>query len=212
MQNKNFKYYLIEFCIVFFGIIAALLVNSIWKSMQQSNLEEKYLTGLKNDNDKNIKELSGLINIADDNYNAIQKIVGMISQNNYEADTIIHYSVRMVYLFEFSQSSTTFETLKAADNLKAISDFDLRNKIVEVYDQYSQINRFDGLYRKYIDDYVVPFIWKNIDMITGKPVKLDFIKQVEFKNVLTGYLLRLSKQLDGYKKGLEKSKELKQLL
>ncbi len=210
MQNKNWKYYFFEILVVFIGIMAAFGLNSWWEGVHESNLEEKYLTELKNDIDKNITELKGLIEIAGDNYDAIQKIVGMISQGDYEVDTIIHYSVRMVYLFEFKQNSTTFGTLKASDDLKLISDFDLRNKIVEVYNYYSRISKFDTMYRKYIDDYVIPFLWKNVDMISGKPVNTNFVKQVEFKNILTGYLLFLTQQLDGYKNGLEKSKDLKE--
>lgn len=212
MLNRNWKYCLFEFLVVFLGIMAALSLNSLWKGIRESNLEEKYLTGLRNDNDKNITALSSLIEIAEDNYNAIQKVVGMISRNEYQVDTIINFSVRMAYLFEFTQNSITFETLKASGNLEIISDYDLRNKIVEVYNQYSRITKFDGMYRKYIDDYVIPFVWKNIDMITGKPVNTNFVKQVEFKNVLTGYLLNLTQQLDGYKKGLEKSMVLKEML
>jgi len=212
MQNRNMKYYLFEILVIFLGIMAAFGLNSWWQGVQESNLEEKYLTGLKNDTDKNITALTGLIEIAEDNYNAIQKIVGMISGNDYQVDTIIHYSVRMAYLFEFTQNSITFETLKASSNLEIISDYDLRNKIVEVYNQYSRITKFDEMYKKYIDDYVIPFMWKNIDMISGKPVNTNFVKQVEFKNVLTGYLLMLTQQLDGYKKGLEKSMVLKEML
>ncbi|MDO8549924.1 MAG: hypothetical protein Q7S39_07235 [Ignavibacteria bacterium] len=212
MQNRNLQYYLFEILVVFLGIMAAFGLNSWWQGVQESHLEEKYLTGLKNDNDKNITALTGLIEIAEDNYNAIQKIVGMISKNDYKVDTIIHNSVRMVYLFEFTQNSITFETLKASGNLEIISDYDLRNKIVEVYNHYSRISKFDQMYRKYIDDYVIPFMWKNIDMISGKPVNANFVKQVEFKNVLTGYLLLLTQQLDGYKQGLEKSKALKEML
>ncbi len=211
-NNKAFKNYLFEFLVVFIGIMMAFGLNSWWLGVKGGNLEKKYLIGLKSDTDKNITALTGLIEIAEDNYNAIQKIVGMISKNDYKVDTIIHYSVRMVYLFEFKQNSITFETLKALGNLQIISDYDLRNKIVEVYNHYSRIEKFDEMYRKYIDDYVIPFMWKNIDMITGKPVNTNFVKQVEFKNVLTGYLLMLTQQLDGYKKGLEKSKELKEML
>lgn len=212
MQNKNLKYYLFEFLVVFIGIMMAFGLNSWWQGVKGGNLEKKYLIGLKSDTDKNITALTGLIEIADDNYNAIQKIVGMISKNDYKVDTIIHYSVRMVYLFEFTPNSIIFETLKASGNLEIISDYDLRNKIVEVYNHYSRIEKFDDMYRKYIDDYVIPFMWKNIDMISGKPLNTNFVKQVEFKNVLTGYLLMLTQQLDGYKKGLGKSKELKEIL
>jgi hypothetical protein len=49
-------------------------------------------------------------------------------------------------------------------------------------------------------------------MITGEPVYTGFVKQVEFKNVLTGYLLMLTQQLNGYKQGQEKSAELKEML
>ena len=212
MQNRNLKYYLFEILVVFLGIMAAFVLNSWWQGVKESNLEQKYITGLKNDIEKNITELSGLIEIEEDNNNAIQKVVRMISRNEYPVDTIIHYSVRMAYLFEFKQNSITFETLKASGNLEIISDYDLRNKIVEVYNHYSHIIKFDDMYRKYIDDYVIPFLWKNIDMITGKPVNTNFVKQVEFKNVLTGYLLMLTQQLDGYKQGLGKSKELERVL
>jgi hypothetical protein len=212
MQNRNLQHYLFGFLLLFIGITAALGLISLWKEIQENNIEEKYLAGIKKDNDKNITGLSGLIEIAEYNYNPLQKIVGMISRNEYQVDTIIHYSVRMTYLFEFKQNSTTFETLKASGNLEIISDYDLRNKIVEVYNHYSRITKFDEMYRKYIDDYVIPFMWKNIDMISGKPVNSNFVKQVEFKNVLTGYLLMLTQQLDGYKVGVEKSKELKEML
>jgi hypothetical protein len=212
MEKRSWKYYLFEILVVFLGIMAAFGLNSWRENLQENNLEEKYLTGLNNDLNKNITELTGLIEIAEDNKNAIQKIVGMISKNDYQTDTIIHHSVRMAYLFEFNQNSVTFETLKASGNIQIISEYDLRNKVVEVYREYSRITRFDNMYRKYIDDYVIPFLWKNIDMITGEPVSINFVKQVEFKNVLTGYLLMLTQQIDGYKQGLEKSKELQEML
>ncbi len=209
MEKRNWKYYFFEILVVFIGIMAAFGLNSWWVNFQESNLEDKYLQSLSDELDKNIIELDGLIKIAEDNKNALQKIVSMISKNDYQVDTIINNSVRMAYLFEFNQHSITFETLMASGNLEIISDYDLRNKIVEVYHQYSRIIKFDEMYRKYIDDYVIPFLWKNIDMITGEPVNTGFVRQVEFKNVLTGYLLMLTQQLDAYKLGLEKSKELK---
>ncbi|RPI70576.1 MAG: hypothetical protein EHM47_11860 [Ignavibacteriales bacterium] len=211
MQKQNWKYYLFEILVVFLGIMAAFGLNSWWESVQEGNLEEKYLEGLNNDLDKNLNELSGLIEIAENNNTAIQKIVTMIAQNNFQTDTIIKNSVRMAYLFEFNQNSVTFETLKTSGNIQIISEYDVRNKIVEVYNHYSRIKKFDEMYRKYIDDYVIPFLWKNIDMITGEAVNSNFVKQVEFKNVLTGYLLMLGQQIDGYKLGYEKSKELKEM-
>jgi hypothetical protein len=99
MQKRNWNYYLFEVLVVFIGIMAAFGLNSWWEGVQENNLEELYLTGLTNDIEKNISDLTGLIEIAEENKNAIQKIIGMISKNYYQTDTIIHYYVRMAYLF-----------------------------------------------------------------------------------------------------------------
>jgi hypothetical protein len=211
-KETNLKYYLYEILIIFIGITVAFALNSWWEGIKTSKLEEKYLKGIKNDLSENISGLTGLIEIAEDNYNAIQKIIGMISQNNYQTDTIINNSVRMAYLFEFTPRATTFETMKASGNLNIISGYDLKNKIVEVHSYFSEIKKFDDLYRNYIYDYVIPYLWKNVDMISGRAINPGFVKQVEFKNILTGYMLFLTKQLDGYKNCLDKSKNLMELI
>jgi len=211
-KEKNQRNYFFEILVIFVGITAAFVLKSCWNSVKAGNLEEKYLKSLHADLDKNIEELKGLIEIIEDNDNAIQKLVVMVSKAEYNPDTIIKNSVRMAFLFEFTPHSATFETLKTTGDLEIISDYDLKNGIVQLYQEYDDIKKSDELHKKFIEDHIIPYLWENIDMINGIAVNDKFYKTVTFKNILTGYLLVLSRQRDAYKKGLEMSNKLKEMI
>ena len=153
-----------------------------------------------------------MIDIIEENDNAIQKLVMMVSKAEYNRDTIIKNSVRMSFPFEFTPLNTTFETLKATGDIEIISDYDLKNGIVQIYQEYDEIKKSDQLYKEFVDDHILPFLWQNIDMINGKAVNDKFYRTVTFKNILTGYLLVLSRQRDAYKIGIEMIDRLRELI
>ena len=211
-KERNRRYYFFVVLVVFIGTTAAYALNSFRDSIKAGNLEEKYLKSLQADIDKNIEELKELIEIIEDNDNAIQKLVVMVSKEEYNSDTIIKYSARMSFSFEFIPYSATFDTLKTTGDIEFISDYDLKDDIVQLYHEYEEIKESDQLHKKFMNDHIIPYLWENIDMINGKALNDNFYKTSAFNSILTDYLLILSQQKEAYKRGIEMSIELVEMI
>jgi hypothetical protein len=208
-KEKNRHYCFIKLLLLFIWITASFALSNSWGCSKTDDTQNQYLINLQSEIDKNNEELNGLIDIIDDNEKAIRELSSMLTKEEYNPDVIIKYSARMSFSFEFNPHSAAYDTLKAS---QIYSDNNLMNTIDLLYREYKEIRESDQLHVKYIDDHISPYLRENIDMINGKALNNNFYKTEYFRNILEDYLTVLSQRSEAYKRGIEMSIELKEML
>ena len=104
------------------------------------------------------------------------------------------------------------ENIKSSGEFELIRNVDLRKKLIETYNSYESTAQFEQLLFDYVNQYITPFFFKNIRFRDFTSLKEDFIKDVEFENMILGYQALLSQKIIGYERSMEKLEELDHLL
>jgi len=70
----------------------------------------------------------------------------------------------------------------------------------------------DDYFHKYFNNFVMPFIFANFNVLTGKYIDDQDIKSTEFSNIFVGYFSMIQQRNEAYKNLLKESIELRDTL
>lgn len=161
LAGRYMKYALGEIILVVVGILIALGINNWNQNRVNSNKEQGYLVGFKNDLEKQIASLI-TVNLNYDliiskgesileDFTAIGQIVKIDSLNNK-----LSY---LMYTGKYPEISTTFNELNSTGQLNLIGKKALRSLIIEYYQNSNTYQRWvDGNTDKVLYDQVFPII------------------------------------------------------
>ena len=88
----------------------------------------------------------------------------------------------------FSPQRTSYESLKSSGAIEHIDDFELRKRIIELYEQYYHgAGEYDGVLNDHVRDFVKPFYLYQIRYFKGGVLNPSFLQQPEFRNIIFTY-------------------------
>ncbi len=151
LYEGNLKRYLIyslgEILLVMIGILLALQVNN-WNQERKNNKSESiYLNSVYSDLKEQSLMLDERINHENRNVELTEKAIDLIDNNLYQQniDSLRLLILRSIGTRTFSTSDATYDDLKSTGNLQLISDVELKNKIIKLY---NSIYEEDKIYSK----------------------------------------------------------------
>jgi len=110
---------------------------------------------------------------------------------------------------DLNTNKGTYEDITNSGNLNIISDFELKKSLVDYYITVDGVDFIDKFSYNYFNDFVMPFIFTEINVLKGRFVNPDVINTVQFSNVFAGYISTRQQKNTAYKDLLEKSYSLK---
>ena len=151
VDEGSLKRYLIyaigEILLVMIGILLAIQVNN-WNQGQKNNKSESvYLNSVYSDLKEQSLMLEERISFENRNVESTQKAVDLIDNNlyNQNIDSLRRLILRSLGTRTFSTSDATYDDLKSTGNLQLISDNQLKNKIIKLY---NSVYEEDKIYSK----------------------------------------------------------------
>ncbi len=156
--HLNWRYVLGELAIVVTGILIAFGVNNWGQARQERAREQQYLLGLVSDLQRDSTELSTMLGRLQQKNELARQVIGHFYRELPGRDTI-----PWVIFRDLSQGShfvpyqTTYQMLLNSGDLALISDFSLRNEIVEHYTRYTELEDGDQRSNNYTVSYSVPY-------------------------------------------------------
>jgi len=177
----------LELIVVFVGVTGGFLFDSYREDRSDRNLEKKYLISLH----QNLLLDSALIkrHIAEDQNNLdISKMAAYtMAQRELPMDSALKVLAVIATFNNLNMQKATYESIVNSGSLGLISDWTLREELVNYYSYQQSIRDVEMVYNDYINSYVMPFLFKTVDLINGE-LAADFrTDSKEFKNLTAGY-------------------------
>jgi len=193
----------LEFIVVVIGILLAFQLNTCREEQKEEKLVNEHIENIIKESQFNqgnlkssIANTERKISVADTLLHAIvsneslQKINGLSFQLLGEAPSYI--------------KKTAYNSLKDSGDIRFISDFELKNDLITLYEYYEWAAGMDQAAFSTFEDYYYPYTIKNFDLISASVQEEPVYKAKEFKNIISGYYYILKAKRNQNKETLEK--------
>jgi len=138
--GKYLKYAIGEIILVMIGILLALQVNN-WNINKINSVKEiEYLTGLKNDLEKQITEIVAVKNFSDNILNQAETVLAEYNSKAsiQDIDSLNTKLSQLIYTRHFPDIRTTFNELNSTGQINLILNKKLRSQIITFYQNASK--------------------------------------------------------------------------
>jgi len=202
----------LELLVVFLGVSSGFLLNN-WRERQlEQEFEQKYIAGFIEDVNNNIDQLEGLT-ASDSVWLKQAKInVTAINDNSLTLDSAEAMVKKIVAINRMEPHEGTYEDMTNSGNLSIIKNFELKSKIVDYQIALKEVRFVDDYFYKYFNDFVMPFVISNFNVLSGHFEDENAYKNLEFTNAFVGYFSMVQQRQIVYKDLLVKSKYLSESL
>ena len=203
---------LIDLVIVIIGITIAFQLNNLNESNKSKARENDYLKSFYQENRDNESNLTLALEFAQKTKMDIDSLKRILLSRDYTDDRIKNLTASMMTLSDFKPSVITMENITESGDFELISNFEYREKLIETYNSYQTTSQLEGILSDYVNQYVTPFLFKNVRFSDFTSLKENFVEKPEFENIIIGYDALLNQKLKGYETNIVKLKELNQML
>jgi hypothetical protein len=199
MKKINWLDHIASLLVVILGISIAFYLESYKEQKANDGLEKKYLQSLIKDLETDITALDTLQSINKLISNALVKLSDATTNPEAPRDSIAGFMLGIQYNPPFSAQKTTYESLKSSGQLELISNFELRNEIVELYEQYYWgTSEYDISLLNHINDFLKPFYMSNVYYTGRFQVNEDFLDSNVFRNIIYSYRYLFQAKMNFY--------------
>lgn len=201
MKRISWLDHLIGLLVVILGISIAFFLENMRERSTFKKQEKEYIGGLIKDLKTDIEMLDTLIQfnglILDATSSLSDGSIGIRPVN----DTLLANQVYLIqYNPPFTPQRTTYESLKTSGQTNIISDFEMRNQIVELYEQYHRgAQEYDRALSEHVRDYVKPYSINKIAYTSRKTVNDQFLEDGQFRNIIFPYKYLFEAKNEFYK-------------
>lgn len=202
----------LELLVVFLGVTSGFLLNNWREQQKEDQLEQKYISGFLSDVNENIEQLEEL-NALDSLWliQARENVLA-IQNNTLNRDSAEAMMKKIVVINKMEPHEVTYEDIKNSGNLNLIQNFKLKSKIVDYQITLKGVRFLDDYFYEYFNDFVMPFVFSEFNVLTGHFKNDDSFKTIQFSNVFVGYYSMVQQRNFVYKDLLSESKEFKTIL
>lgn len=188
MKKINWLDHIANLLVVVLGISIAFYLEEYSNEKTELALEKKYLEGLATDLNADLEALDTLIKVNEMIIKATTSLASATNTQNYRDPSQLRNDVLIIqYNPPLVPQKTIYESMKASGKMDLIRDFELRNSLVELYEQYYRgTSQYDDALNDHVRDFIKPFFMENIRFIDGG-VDDNFLKELSFKNMIYSY-------------------------
>ncbi len=202
----------LELIVVFLGVTAGFLFDNWRMARQQSILEQKYIQGFSQDLESNIKEFreaqsSDSVWIA-----RTTPLLEKIKNDEIQLDSAKIIMSHIVQISRINATTGTYQDITNSGNLNLIRDFNLKTSLVDYHLELDGIQFIDDYFYQFFGDFVMPFVFREFSVLTGKFNNPDVIHSGQFANVFAGYYSLVQQRIQAYGDLLNKSYTIKRML
>lgn len=199
----------LELLVVFLGVTSGFLLNS-WRERQlEEQMEQKYIVSFIKDVSDDIKQLEDLCTMDSLWLKQARENVLALQSRNLTQDSAVSMIKKIVAINKMEPHEGTYEDITNSGNLNIIGSFELKNQIADYHIAIKEARFVDDYFYKYFNDFVMPFIFSNFNVLTAQFNDGTIYKTVEFSNVFVGYFAMVQQRNSVYKNLLVKSREFK---
>ncbi|MEQ8626843.1 DUF6090 family protein [Ekhidna sp.] len=211
MKNINWLDHIANLLVVILGISIAFYMEG-WREDAGNRMQErKYLESMVTDLQTDIEALDTLLSINEELSAALVNLSLASVGRPYGSDSALMYqTLKIQYNPPFTPQRTAYESLKASGKMDLINDFELRNHIVDLYEQfYRGTAEYDDALDEHVRDFVKPYYMKNVRFTGPQSIDPAFLNSDEFRNIIFAYRYLFIAKDEFYKNVLNKTDSVK---
>ncbi|MFT6065915.1 MAG: hypothetical protein ACJAQX_001791 [Polaribacter sp.] len=213
MKKNKFGNYLAyavgEIILVIIGILIALAINEQSKNKENLELRNLYIIQLNDEADRNIRELTVLVNGATEMVKELDTLIQLLENKEYDNTKLSLKSFVLLTSNKFYPIMITYENLKFSGDLKLFNDLNLRNSISETYETFYPIERFESLDHEAIAAFYENFLMPNVRFRYMGISSENYGKEIYFENMVLSRMVTIQQNQNAYTKSIESLKKLK---
>ncbi|MGK0453493.1 MAG: hypothetical protein ACJAYY_000956 [Paraglaciecola sp.] len=213
MKKNKFGNYLAyavgEIILVIIGILIALAINEQSKNKENLELRNLYIIQLNDEADRNIRELTVLVNEATEMVKELDTLIQLLENKEYDNTKLSLKSFVLLTSNKFYPIMITYENLKFSGDLKLFNDLNLRNSISETYETFYPIERFESLDHEAIAAFYENFLMPNVRFRYMGISSENYGKEIYFENMVLSRMVTIQQNQNAYTKSIESLKKLK---
>lgn len=211
MDKKSFARYLIELVIVIVGVTIAFWLNTKAETSKENMILSNYYNELLSDLDDDRNTLNQSIRRNELKLTDMITALQLYQNKEPSRDSIFKYSKLVGNYNFFDPQDITYRSMISSGDLKLINDFQLKRKLVSLYDTYKVIDDFQNNHLQALDENYFPKYVKMVDYVEDKvlePIEADIL----IKNYFAFSANELSTHIKFYERALEKNSQLDSLI
>ena len=204
----NWLNHIIELVVVFIGITLAFMLNNWREDTKNNQIENQYLNSF---HDEIVYANAKLDTIIKNNKTKIEYLdnsIELLKNNNLPEDSMMLVISHMVQISIFIPKTNTYESIKNSGNFNIIENYEIRSKIIEYYESFEGKLLVEEYYKLYINDYIIPYFFDNVDILNSKIVNKKGMETFKINNLIMGYYQLLVQVVDTYEDIFEMNKTL----
>ena len=190
---------LLELTAVFVGITAGFFFENFREERADRIQEEKFIASFLT----NVRTDSALIEeyISDftNNLEISERVLGLMNSGPIERDSAFLLMGIMGTYNDLFLQDATYESVINSGKLELIRDYALREDILKYYQSLKSLQYVDGVYNKYVDNFVFPYIFGNLDFISGEMSEGFDPNHRDFRNISVAYYVMVSAKVEAAK-------------
>jgi len=186
----------LELIVVFVGVTAGFLFDSFREDLSDLNLEKKYLVSLHQNLVSDSTELLASIKNNRNNVEISEGVVSAMESGHLNSDSAMRVIQVMATYYNLNLNDATYQSIVNSGNLGLIRNFKLKEQIVSYYQSQEDMRYVEGVYNDYINNYVIPYVFKYVDFISGELNKGFDANDMEFRNITSGYYVLARQQIE----------------
>jgi len=183
----------LELIVVFIGVSAGFMFDNLREEQSNRKLEGKYLQSFYNNVVADSVEIRSMILRNQNNIDISERSVASMQAGSFTKDSALIAFGVMATFSSLNLEDATYESVVNSGNLGLIRDFGIQEKIVYYYRSHEDMRYVDKVYNDYISNYILPYISKKLDFISGQFVEDFSVDDIEYRNITSGYYV-LSRQ------------------
>jgi hypothetical protein len=187
---------LLELIVVFIGVSAGFLFDNFREERSDRKLEDKYLESFYNNLLADSAEIQNMIQSDQNNIDISRRTVASMQEGTLTNDSAVSIFSVMATYNNLNLEDATYESVVNSGNLGLIRDFGIREKIVYYYRSYDDLRYVEKVYYDYINNYILPYVTKNLDFVSGAFVKEFSVDDIQFRNITGGYYVLSSQKME----------------
>ena len=204
LLNKVF-----DLLIVIVGVSIAFQLNNLKQHSDQQSLGQFYLESLSADVANDIEEMNEILVALKEDQAAADECL----QKTLEP-AILEPALTKILGFETfnDRNENTYKTLINAGGLTIITNRKLRGSIIEYYQGYGSIDRFESIYTEFLLNHFNTYFSPHYDYAAQKLMDVSMLKNVQTKNNLFIAKSQLGEGIESYEEALTDALALSKML
>ena len=199
MKTKiNWLNHFIEVIVVIIGISIAFILNNWRENYSKKLVELKYIESFREDINIDFENLENVLEKDRQKKSHLERYIASLKMNAFNIDSTVSILSDMLTNYNFNPQTSTYQAIISSAHINYVTNYELKKLIISYYKNFEELEQGETIYNMYVNNYVVPFVYDNLDLLENKIIDQSVLRQKKHRNLIVGYYALLMQKVTMY--------------